>query len=402
MRNQRSSIIIFIIIGIFISLPSTAWVHYLFASPDRSSDILKNATLVYSISQFNLASENTLVTWFSSMLLFTAGIFALLSYWSRREVAGDQRFLKGWLIIAAMFALLSLDELGSIHENLGHLSTLDIMGNNSWESVLAIPVFLVVAYLVVFGWIHLRHKPATYSFMILGTLLFATIPVQEHFEMLRWKEFDYAEDYNRPIPLVLLEEGSELFGTLCFIISMLLYIRSNTKGSASPGTRVLDGHERRTFFVGALVIAGLLVLLYNISAHQMLSADEGIAANWIPAIMPILVYLAHRYYSDQSSNFILVYSLALSAYFGINFYMILNWGEVRWLVRLTQLVMLSGLAYYIYDLSYALRNSAWRLQHIIGGMLIAPAFVFEHGIVTVGMVAGCLTIVHAQLFVKTR
>ena len=402
MRNQRSSIIIFIIIGIFISLPSTAWVHYLFASPDRSSDILKNATLVYSISQFNLASENTLVTWFSSMLLFTAGIFALLSYWSRREVAGDQRFLKGWLIIAAMFALLSLDELGSIHENLGHLSTLDIMGNNSWESVLAIPVFLVVAYLVVFGWIHLRHKPATYSFMILGTLLFATIPVQEHFEMLRWKEFDYAEDYNRPIPLVLLEEGSELFGTLCFIISMLLYIRSNTKGSASSGTRVLDGHERRTFFVGALVIAGLLVLLYNISAHQMLSADEGIAANWIPAIMPILVYLAHRYYSDQSSNFILVYSLALSAYFGINFYMILNWGEVRWLVRLTQLVMLSGLAYYIYDLSYALRNSAWRLQHIIGGMLIAPAFVFEHGIVTVGMVAGCLTIVHAQLFVKTR
>ena len=402
MRNQRSSIIIFIIIGIFISLAGTAWVHYLFASPDRSSDILKNATLVYSISQFNLASENTLVTWFSSMLLFTAGIFALLSYWSRREVAGDQRFLKGWLIIAAMFALLSLDELGSIHENLGHLSTLDIMGNNSWESVLAIPVFLVVAYLVVFGWIHLRHKPATYSFMILGTLLFATIPVQEHFEMLRWKEFDYAEDYNRPIPLVLLEEGSELFGTLCFIISMLLYIRSNTKGSASPDTRVLDGHERRTFFVGALVIAGLLVLLYNISAHQMLSADEGIAANWIPAIMPILVYLAHRYYSDQSSNFILVYSLVLSAYFGINFYMILNWGEVRWLVRLTQLIMLSGLAYYIYDLSYALRNSAWRLQHIIGGMLIAPAFVFEHGIVTVGMVAGCLTIVHAQLFVKTR
>src|SRR5207253_91176 len=98
-------------------------------------------------------------SWYSSMLLLSVAVLAMLCYWtdsqSPSSVSRHKFLAKGWLVIAAFFAFLSFDELGSLHENAGKVRSLDVMKDQSWESVLLVPGLLIVIYMGFFAWVHL-------------------------------------------------------------------------------------------------------------------------------------------------------------------------------------------------------------------------------------------------------
>jgi len=62
---------------------------------------------------FNLAVENVVASWMSSMLLLVIAIFALIGAVVDNRSASLRR---GWFPVALIFAGLSLDEMASYHE----------------------------------------------------------------------------------------------------------------------------------------------------------------------------------------------------------------------------------------------------------------------------------------------
>jgi hypothetical protein len=352
-------------------------------------------TWLLILSQLNISGENTVVTWYSSMLLFTTGVLAFICYGSKKDSATprEKLFLKGWIIIGLMFFLLSLDELGSIHESIGNLHYLDVIGDSSWESVLAIPVAAVVIYLIIFSWIHLRKHILTFVFMILGTVLFASVPFQEHLEFSMLESATNKESYARPIYMVLFEEGAELFGTLSFMISMVLYsldartFNKNNQLTVNFSTASL----LRNTVVGVIVLS--ILFLFSFQLAGQLKYDEGIAINWFPAVTVMMIAVTHLlFFRNKYKWYIFLYSCMWSCYFGINFYPLLAWEDISGLVLLVRIIMIPGLIFYLYALSTAYKNKMWKLMHIVPGVFVLPAFIFVSEFVTVGVVSGMVII----------
>lgn len=69
---------------------------------------------------FDLRDENTLATWFSSILFFIASLGFMLLGWGKSQTYDITRFGRlGFQIIALALCFLSADEVGSFHETVG-------------------------------------------------------------------------------------------------------------------------------------------------------------------------------------------------------------------------------------------------------------------------------------------
>ena len=66
---------------------------------------------------FNLDKEQTIATWFSSMLLGLNGLLAL----ALRSTEHEMRLVKYWTTLGWLLIILSLDEAASLHERTGLL-----------------------------------------------------------------------------------------------------------------------------------------------------------------------------------------------------------------------------------------------------------------------------------------
>jgi hypothetical protein len=375
-----------------MALAGTTFV--LWAFPHRLPPSFSGPSRSMIISQFNLASENVAVTWYSSMILLITGVLAVLCYLATdKTTAGKEGWLmRGWVLIALMFFLLSLDELGSLHENAGRLAQLDIIGDDSWESVLAIPGGIVVLYLLAFGWLHLRKYHATFIFMAVGTLLFATVPFQEHLEFALAPVGINSDAIGRPIYLVLLEEGAELFGAWAFIMSMILYLRHHGDKAEQKIILRLDPNTLYPSLLAAVILLAFVFLFF----HQFASTlhdDEGIAINWFPcAIVMITASMRSLLFEDRYRWYIMVYSSLLSCYLGANFYTLLKWDEITKLILIIRIVMIPGLVVYLYLMAKPFNSTVSRLIVYFSGVLILAAFIFTKPMVTASVFVGAVVI----------
>lgn len=77
----------------------------------------------YWLVQLHLGTENVLAAWYSSMLLLAVALAAYLAFAVERKQKPPRpgRWSAAWLLLAAAFTALSLDEIGSFHERLGLL-----------------------------------------------------------------------------------------------------------------------------------------------------------------------------------------------------------------------------------------------------------------------------------------
>jgi len=292
----------------------------------------------YVLVQFHLATENVVAAWYSSMLLLTVAFAALAAFalekGDRSLFSGRKRteksdlspFSWGWLILAAAFAALSLDELGSLHERIGMIRH-GGAGPTGWVYVLAVPIGAVAVFMAAFAWFHLRRVRAAAALFVIGTALFLSDPVFELAEMTLLRS-GAGNDLIVHNALLVIEEGIvELGGALCFLLGVLVYIRR--VAGEGPHAFAIGGSR------GLLVIAtaGLALTAGVPAAHwfvaQLPPGDTGIPDNWFPAAAWFAIALLALGMYGLRAWPTAVLALMISASCGAALY-----GYLRWFIRI--------------------------------------------------------------------
>jgi hypothetical protein len=273
--------------------------------------------------QFHLGAENVVAAWYSSMLLLLVCLACVLAWAVDRRGArdgSDETLAHGWLILAATFLLLSLDEVGSLHERIGMLVRLNraslsphATGPVGWVSVLAIPIAAVALFMLAFGWIRLRRVPAAFVLLAIGVGLYVSDPFLELIEQ------QLPANSVRLYAERVLEEGvAELGGTTCLLFGVLLYAARR----AGPGVHAFSAPSRLVRGIaGGLMIAGIFI------AHAVVArlpeGDVGIAENWFPAAA--FFCLAIGLMATRRAWGAATLALVLSAYFGAGLFGYAGW-----------------------------------------------------------------------------
>jgi len=273
--------------------------------------------------QFHLGAENVVAAWYSSMLLLLVGLACTLAYALDQRQGGsafDRILARGWLVLAGTFLLLSLDEIGSLHERVGMLVRLNgaslsphATGPIGWVYLLAIPIGAGAIFMLAFGWMRLRHAPAAFALLATGVLLYVSDPFLELIE--KTLPPNGAGIYVERV----LEEGvAELGGTTCILCGVLLYASRR----AGAGAQTFAAPSRR-----ARVVAGVVLLIGIPVAHAIVQrlppGDVGIAENWFPAAA--FFVLAIVWAATRRAWGVATIALMVSAYFGAGLFGYASW-----------------------------------------------------------------------------
>jgi hypothetical protein len=310
------------------------WLHH---SKLLSSKIFSiNALLV----QFNFARENVAASWYSSMLLLVVGLMAAICF-----IADQQRFTQpkdrilnyGWIIVSMIFILLSFDEMGSFHEMIGETTLFKNAGNNKrggWYMFYTL-IGLVAVFMTSFFFMKFKSNKKAFLLTVLAVLLFVSNPFQEKYEISSWRNAADPALWRRPGFFLLLEEGSEIFASFCFLYSFTVYsIGATSNNSLQPGqglNLILRLKNNFIFYLFGLIgLLGLLMLLVRLNAWNIQGDDNGIPQNWFPSIMSFLAFLSgmYLYFSNKKEAvsvkkgylYLAFIGLVSSVFFGSNIY----------------------------------------------------------------------------------
>ena len=311
----------------------------------------------YVLVQGHLATENVLAAWYSSMLLLLVSLAATCA-WVIDGRARPGALRHGWLLFSAVFALLSLDEVGSLHERTGMLTAAGHKAGG-WVYVLGLPILAVAAFMLAFAWFHLRRARATFILMSLGIGVFLLNPLLEKVEMAMIHGAGAVQGtwqrHLHDLLLVIEEGGAELFGTLGFLAAVLVYLR-RIAGEAPALT--LDTRQAIwAWRAGAvLFLAGALALGWVVA--RMPEGDTGIPQHWFPAAACLILALAavtrEQDSGERRASLALgVICVALSGFFGAGLHGYWTWHSFDW----TRQLLLAGLSV---SFALALRDSCRR------------------------------------------
>ena len=264
-----------------------------------------------------------------------------LCYWAdmRRSDQLKERILNtGWLFIALAFILLSMDEMGSFHESIGGSELFKKMGTanrTGWYAFYCMGG-LVALFMGIFFLVRFQHNKWVLLFAIAGFLLFVSNPFQEKYEHYMWDNSPDPSRWHRPVFFLLLEEGSELLASLCFLCSFTGYaigaiLRNNI---GLPDKRLtLELKPKRNFIFYLLtvfVLMGVSMLLIYLNAWHLKEDDRGRPQNWFPAILAFTTFIISMYQFFKSSNprtpgfgvylYIALSGLFASVYFAADIY----------------------------------------------------------------------------------
>ena len=179
------------------------------------------------IRWFDFNLENNVPTWFSVCLLALSMLLLWVIYLHHRSTADSEA--RKWLILCAIFFLLSVDEMVQVHEEVAHLLR-PRLGPDSptifyWAWVIPYGIFALVAaiYFMRFVW---RLPPNTRKLFIISGGLFISGAlglelVEGHF----FVKYGLNHIYNRI--LYCIEELMEMGAIALFIYALLLYIAEN-------------------------------------------------------------------------------------------------------------------------------------------------------------------------------
>jgi hypothetical protein len=174
----------------------------------------------------NLDGENNIPSWYaSSALLLCSGVLAFIGSLQRRHSQPDAGY---WVILAAIFLYLSIDEAASIHETViqGILwrlwPTLDTRGSLHYPWVLAGAVFVLFVGLILLRFL-IRLPPRTrWGFVVSGVVFVSGALGVEVLEANH--DVRYGQQTFGFAMFVAVEEGMEMIGVLIFLHTLLAYI----------------------------------------------------------------------------------------------------------------------------------------------------------------------------------
>ncbi len=173
---------------------------------------------------FDLYEESNIPTWFSSILLFSASLLLVVITMIKKELNSKEKTYWGGL--AAIFVLLSLDEIAQLHELSGKILGMFGRGTgifyNMWVIVAGVVLVVFAALYFKFWW---SLPQPTKKLFLIAALIYIGGAVG--FEMLESLVHGSAmAKYINPL-FVAIEESMEMGGIILFIYTLLRYIKSN-------------------------------------------------------------------------------------------------------------------------------------------------------------------------------
>jgi hypothetical protein len=152
-----------------------------------------------------MAFEKNPSTWFASGVLALA---AVLAWWAGRASGGSA----GWNVVAALLALMSLDEVATLHEKLGGLPGPSGLASRSWIGAGVLLVLAVAAYLL--PWLSSLPRHLQLAFVhAAGLFLAGAVGVE-------WLAGSWADVHGEDRAFFVIstvEENLELLGALVLV-----------------------------------------------------------------------------------------------------------------------------------------------------------------------------------------
>ena len=182
----------------------------------KSMPALASMTTDGHVAAFDLEGEGSLAVWFSCATLELAALAALAGWAIRRRTPGAEP-AHALLAAAACWLVMSIDECASIHEAFKELMSKGTGHRLHGDGT----VWWVIAYGLVLSTIGLsllrqmRRSPSSIVALFAAAGFYALAVLAE----LAWLIPNKGEVE------VMLEEGCEMAGNLCLLLSMACYAR---------------------------------------------------------------------------------------------------------------------------------------------------------------------------------
>jgi hypothetical protein len=253
----------------------------------------RNWVVEFLVIESNLDIENNVATWVSSATLLLVAVAAVICAAAVLQRLGREArpAAAGWIGKAFLFALLSFDELGSMHERLSWL----------W---LAAPMLIYGVGLAALALHIKRNSTAAFWVASLGFLLYVSVPVQEELSAVLRSAAGW-DEWVRPAWHTVLEEGAELYATLCFFVAFGLYALALGRDPTIPGRSQTASvwlprrHVRTGILVAFAVLAAGTAFFEFLAPESFTRAEilslpwaiRGIPVNWFGAASALLAAL---------------------------------------------------------------------------------------------------------------
>jgi hypothetical protein len=194
---------------------------------------------------FDFTRESSLPTYIGCVIALGVSIAALLVHLLKEKRENSKLSKYGWLVAAALFAIISFDDAIGMHERIGAITSLELMEKLSypgypWHITFAPFIgggLLAVVFLI---WRDVRSIPGLASMLILALFCYIAAfgcDVIEGFEKMVLTRGIAPVEANPQLPLLMLtEEVLEMAATSLFlytIFSYLLALANGTKFSVS-------------------------------------------------------------------------------------------------------------------------------------------------------------------------
>jgi hypothetical protein len=197
----------------------------------------------FLVQVFDVDRENTIPTWWSSVLLMVGGLLAGLA--AAESGQRRSRAAPRWLLLSLLLALASLDEIISLHERMSplmraHFAAISRVVGHAW----VVPGLLIAATAAVALLPLLRDvSPRVRAWMIGAATVYCSGALG--MELLdgasrRWRE----ETSLLRLVFPTVEELLELAGASLIIGMLLVHLGERVAGvrvAGGPGTSVTDG-----------------------------------------------------------------------------------------------------------------------------------------------------------------
>lgn len=173
---------------------------------------------------FDLNAEASLGTWFALVLMALAGGLALLAAWG--TVRGAERW--GWLAVAALLMVLSMDDQVQFHERLPDYLGIERGTLATHEWLLPGLVLLGAALVAVAALArHLPRVPRLGLLAALGVFLLGAVGLEGLSGLLvRAAEEETSLLRMQVFALMVIEESLEMLGPAIAIVVVLAHLRT--------------------------------------------------------------------------------------------------------------------------------------------------------------------------------
>ncbi|HEX6387608.1 MAG TPA: hypothetical protein VF177_23310 [Anaerolineae bacterium] len=268
-------------------------------------NVLGSETSAFAVSLLDLFSvnaEETIPTWYATLLLFVAAM--LLAFIAAVKSRNKDPYFRHWLGLAIIFLYLSMDEGAVIHEILS--DSLQARFNTTGYLAFAwVIVFVPLAILITLFYLRfLFHLPSRTRnlIMVAGLLYVGGAVLVEVLSANRWYldggvSFPY-------LAIATVEELFEMLGVVVFIFALLSYAAEaqiiavagfssipQTAGS-SDSISGAKGASSWRWLVGAVMV---LIVASNLALFSWASAQQSTQVTIDPRTIPFYQAVTERY-----------------------------------------------------------------------------------------------------------